>query len=203
MRVAIGLFLVCVALPGCFVIRFGDHDRTEYHEVPPRIPVSEWAEGSPRYSVVFEGSSTAFDDGDPKPDGEAAMFIVRQLRVARVFQSIYVPGSPRIPSDAARLRIEAHFRAVDHTAGNFAKALIPGALAHRYDLEGSMKLFLVLPSAEQPLVYEARTAASRFYYTAGHMAGAHQILLGQVGDSLVEGVIDQLRAEASLRLAPP
>ena len=125
MRVAIGLFLVCAALPGCFVIRFGDHDRTEYHEVPPRIPVSEWAEGSPRYSVVFEGSSTAFDDGDPKPDGEAAMFIVRQLRVARVFQSIYVPGSPRIPSDAARLRVEAHFRAVDHTAGNFAKALIP------------------------------------------------------------------------------
>jgi hypothetical protein len=198
------LALVVAALllaPGCYTVRFGNHDRTEYVQLPKDIPREQWARGKPIVTVAFEGVLESVGEGEPYPDDNDSFYYSRLLRKAEVFEAVRGPdvAAGDSPVPLARARLELHYEEDDHTSGNFAKAALAPGLAHyRFDLAGTMRFVLTLPDSEQEVTYEATTILSRLYFSSGRRRSGRLMLYREVDKTNFLNIIHQLRTDPRL-----
>ncbi len=199
---ALALIVAAVLLaPGCFVVRFGDADRTVYVQVPEDIPRERWVRGEPSIAVAFEGVLESVGEGEPYPDDNDAFYYSRLLRKARIFEAVRGPdvaaGEPA--AALARAHLELRYEEDSHDSGNFAKAAIaPGLTGYRLDLTGTMRFLLTLPGSEQATAYEATTVLTRLYYSSGRRRSGRLLLYREVDKTNFLNIIHQLRAEPRL-----
>jgi hypothetical protein len=196
---ALALLVAAPLASACYVIHFGNPDSTLVQALPPDVPRALWQDGPPRVAVVLAGVYRAAGDGSLVPDENASDTWARRLRKAKVFREVAGPDVAATPEAPAHVRVEIRYREDLHDASNLARAAIaPGLTGYRIDLEATTTLTLELPDAEEPRVYQARTALTRLYYRSQRRDVSRRLLYRQVEETNFLAIVHQLRAEPLL-----